>query len=124
MNEIAEGKTTVLIVEDEPLIRMGVADYVGDTGFATLEAGSGDEALAILSERDDIDVVFTDVNMPGKIDGMALSRLISERWPQIGVIITKGMVRPRSVDLSPRAVFFTKPYNFKNLVDSIRSFAA
>jgi CheY-like chemotaxis protein len=124
MNEIATGNTIVLIVEDEPLIRMDVADYVSDTGFATLEAESGDEALAILSERNDIDVVFTDVNMPGKVDGMALSRLISERWPRIGVIITSGMVRPRSIDLSPGAVFFTKPYDFKNLVDSIRSFAA
>ena len=124
MNEIATGKTIVLIVEDEPLIRMSVADYVSDTGFATLEAGSGDDALAILSERNDIDVVFTDVNMPGKIDGVALSHLIRERWPRIGVIITSGMVRPRSIDLSPGAVFFTKPYDFKNLVDSIRSFAA
>jgi CheY-like chemotaxis protein len=73
MIEISTGKTLVLIVEDEPLIRMDVADYVSYTGFGTLEASTGDEALAILSERDDVDVVFTDVNMPGKVDGMALS---------------------------------------------------
>lgn len=124
MIEISTGKTLVLIVEDEPMIRMDVADYVSNTGFATLQAATGDEALTILSERNDVDVVFTDVNMPGKVDGLALSRHIAERWPKIGVIITSGMVRPSSSDLSPGTLFFPKPYDFKNLIASIKALAA
>lgn len=72
------GKIVVLVVEDEPLIRMDVADYVSETGFETLEAATGDEALSILCGRDDIDGVFTDVNMPGRVDGLALARTIAE----------------------------------------------
>jgi CheY-like chemotaxis protein len=74
----------VLIVEDEPIIRMNAADYVADFGIEPLEAATADEALAILGSRPDIDVVFTDVNMPGSMDGLELSRLISERWPRVG----------------------------------------
>lgn len=124
MNEFLLSKTVVLIVEDEPLIRMDVAEYVNETGFSALEAATGDEALAILSARTDIDVVFTDVNMPGKIDGMELARRIADRWPQIGVIITSGMVRPGSADLSPRSLFFSKPYDLEHVVNSMRRLAA
>ncbi|WP_280949658.1 response regulator [Pseudorhizobium pelagicum] len=112
------------MVEDEPLIRMDVAEYVNETGFSALEAAAGDEALAILSARTDIDVVFTDVNMPGEIGGMELARRIADRWPQIGVIITSGMVRPRSADLSPRWLFFSKPYDLEHVVNSMRRLAA
>jgi CheY-like chemotaxis protein len=124
MTETSTGKTIVLIVEDEPLIRMGVADYVSDTGFSALEATTGDEALAILSERDDIDVVFTDVNMPGKLDGFALSGVIAERWPRIGVIVTSGMVRPLCSDLSWRTLFVPKPYDLALVVESMRGFVS
>ena len=102
---------------------MDVADYVGDTGFSTIEAGRRQGAGDTFG-RNDIHVVFTDVNMLGKVAGMALSGPISERWPRIGVIITSGMVRPRSGDVSPGALFFTKPYDLENLAASIRSFAA
>jgi CheY-like chemotaxis protein len=118
------GRTIVLIVEDEPLIRMDVAEYVNETGFSALEAATGDEALVILSARTDIEVVFTDVNMPGEIDGMELARLISDRWPHIAVIITSGMVRPRNADLSPRSLFFSKPYDLEHVVSTMRTLAA
>lgn len=106
------------------MIRMDVAEYVNETGFSALEAATGDEALAILSDRADIDVVFTDVNMPGKIDGMELAQIISDRWPHIGVIVTSGKVRPRSGDLSPRSLFFSKPYDLEHVVNTMRRLAA
>jgi DNA-binding NtrC family response regulator len=118
------GKTVVLIVEDEPFILMNVADCVSDAGLEPVEATNADEALRELERRDDIDVVFTDVNMPGSLDGMQLSRVIAERWPDIRVIVTSGMVRPTRAELTPDVLFFPKPYDLDRVVESIRSLAA
>jgi DNA-binding NtrC family response regulator len=118
------GKTVVLIVEDEPFILMNIADCVSDAGLEPVEATNADEALRELERRDDIDVVFTDVNMPGSLDGMQLSRVIAERWPDIRVIVTSGMVRPTRAELRPDVLFFPKPYDLDRVVESLRSLAA
>jgi CheY-like chemotaxis protein len=89
-------KTTVLVVEDEALIRMVTVDTLEDAGFNTIEAANADEAIAIVCDRHDIDVLFTDVNMPGKLDGMDLMRLVTENRPDISVILASGMERPAS----------------------------
>jgi CheY-like chemotaxis protein len=72
--EVAQQKIVVLIVEDEALIRMDVADFLSSSHVTTVEAANADEALRILSSRQDIDVIFTDVNMPGSMDGLQLAR--------------------------------------------------
>ncbi|WP_244479364.1 response regulator [Rhizobium sp. Leaf384] len=120
MAQKPEMTSTILVVEDEILIRMDAVDYLSDEGFQVLEAGSADEALLVLESRGDIDFVFSDINMPGSLDGLALCRSVAERWPWIGVIITSGMMRPSKTSLPERTLFFEKPYEFKRIVESLR----
>jgi DNA-binding NtrC family response regulator len=124
MNQHTATKTVVLIVEDEALIRMDVADYISDAGLDPLEAASADEAIDLLQARQDIGVVFTDVNMPGSMNGLELSRVIAQRWPEVRVIITSGMVRPTRSELEPSTVFYAKPYDLESVVLSIKTLAA
>lgn len=114
-------KTIVLIVEDEPIIRMDVTEWISDAGFVPLEAATADEALSILQERGDIDVVFTDVNMPETLDGFQLSRMVADRWPAVRIVVTSGMARPQREDLTRGALFFPKPYNLDHLVRTIKT---
>jgi CheY-like chemotaxis protein len=112
---------TVLVVEDEALIRMDASDALEDAGFSTLEAANADEALDILRDRPDIDVVFTDVNMPGSIDGIGLMKRIASERPEICMIIASGMERPTLSSLAPRTRFFAKPYAFAGIIDAIHA---
>jgi DNA-binding NtrC family response regulator len=121
---MTSSKPVVLIVEDEPIIRMNAADFLTDFGIDSVEAANADEALSILGSRPDIDVVFTDVNMPGSMDGLELSRLVSERWPALGIIITSGMIRLARSALATNTLFFEKPYDLDKVVSSIRKLAA
>jgi len=108
-----EKPIVVLIVEDEALIRMDVADYISRPNVTTLEAANADEALQILSERSDVDVIFTDVNMPGSMDGLQLAERVKEMKSEIGIIITSGMVRVVRSTLPSNAVFYEKPYDLE-----------
>jgi CheY-like chemotaxis protein len=80
----------VLIVEDEPLVRMGAVKIIEDAGFDVIEAASADEAIRILECRSDIRVVFTDIHMPGSMDGLKLAHAVRNRWPPIKIIVTSG----------------------------------
>jgi CheY-like chemotaxis protein len=104
-------KPVVLVVEDEPLQRMMAVDLVLDAGFDVVEAWSADEAVAILESRSDICVVFTDVDMPGSMDGLKLAAAIRDRWPPIEIIVTSGHMRMTEDALPARSVFFSKPYD-------------
>jgi len=112
---------TVLIVEDDALIRIDVADYLASEQINPVEAVNADEALAILQKRDDIQIVFTDVNMPGAMDGIELARHVRERWPAVGIIVASGMVRPQRSTLPDGARFFEKSYDLERLSASIRA---
>ena len=87
----------VLIVDDEPVIRLVAAQALADAGFETIEAATADDALAILRQRGDVGVLFTDINMPGSIDGMDLARLVHEQWPAIRIVVTSGRALPGPV---------------------------
>lgn len=100
----------VLIVEDEPLVRMVAAEMVEEAGFATIEAGDADQALTVLDALDSVDVLFTDVDMPGDMTGLELAALVRKRWPAVKVIITSGRTRPTADDLPEPSKFITKPY--------------
>ena len=80
----------VLIVEDEPLVRLGAVQAIEDAGFEVIEAANADEAIRILENRSDIRVVFTDIHMPGSIDGLKLAHAVRDRWPPIKIIVTSG----------------------------------
>jgi CheY-like chemotaxis protein len=112
----------VLIVEDEALLRMNATAIVQDAGFVTLEAANADEAVAILESRDDIRLVFTDIQMPGSMDGLALAMVIRDRWPPIAIIITSGRVRPEA--LTESMAYVAKPYAPAELTQLLLRMAA
>lgn len=102
-------RPTVLVVEDDNLVRMDTMDVFGDAGFDVLEAWTGGMALRMLEQQPGICLVFTDVEMPGPIDGMALAQLMARRWPDTAVMVCSGVVTPRDDDLPSGTRFFSKP---------------
>ncbi len=112
----------VLVVEDEPLLRLFNADMLIDAGFDVVEACDADEALRLLETVDGIRVVFTDVEMPGALDGFALAERIETRWPQIGVVVTSGRCRPATSFAAPARCFVPKPFRAAQIVGAIDAF--
>jgi CheY-like chemotaxis protein len=100
----------ILIVEDEPLLRELAVEVVEGAGFVTLQAGDAEQAVALLEARADIAVLFTDVNMPGPMDGLKLAQMVRERWPPIKILVVSGQVRLQQSDLPSNSVFLRKPY--------------
>ena len=103
---------TVLLVEDEVLIRNLIADWLGERGFVVHEVATGDAALSYIGEGGAVDVLFTDVNLPGTIDGAELARRARELRPDLPIVYASG--RHGCSDLGtvvPRSVFVAKPYN-------------
>jgi len=84
----------VLVVEDEMILRMRAVDIVEDAGFNPVEAVNADQAISILESRSDISLLFTDIQMPGSIDGLKLAHAVHDRWPSIKIILVSGHVRP------------------------------
>jgi CheY-like chemotaxis protein len=104
-------RPVVLVVEDEFLLRMDAADVIGAAGFEVLEAANADEAITILEARSDVTVVFTDIQMPGSMDGLKLARAVRGRWPPIKIIATSGRLNVGEVDLPEGGRFLAKPYS-------------
>jgi CheY-like chemotaxis protein len=116
-------KTFVLVVEDEPLVRLHAIALVQDAGFEAVEASNADEAIAILEARKDIRIVFTDIHMPGSMDGLKLAHAIRHRWPPIELILTSGHFNLREHELPARGRFFPKPYNDHEIRNALHKFA-
>jgi len=110
----------VLIVEDEPLVRLGAVRAIEDAGFGVIEAANADEAIRILENRSDIRVVFTDIHMPGSIDGLKLAHAVRNRWPPIKIIVTSGHGRVSEDDPPEGGRFFAKPYDSTQITNTIR----
>ena len=117
---------TVLVVEDEVLVRMTIADYLRDCGLRVLEAGSADEALTILRTDEPVHVLFTDVNMPGSVDGFGLAQWVRRERPELKVIITSGVTRTVNAagDLCSDAPYLAKPYDLADVERRIRQLLA
>lgn len=115
------GKAVVLIVEDSALIRMGAIDLVQSAGYEALEACDADEAIRILESRDDIDLVFTDVQMPGTMDGVKLSHYIRDRWPPVKLIVASGDAILAESSLPVGSSFFLKPYDSHTIANAMAS---
>ena len=109
-------KGSVLIVDDEPLIRLATAFHFQDEGFVVYEAESADVAIRLLEEHIEIRLVFTDINMPGSMDGLKLAHYVSGRWPPVKIIVTSGKYKPMADALPVGAMFFLKPYNTSKIV--------
>jgi CheY-like chemotaxis protein len=112
----------VLVIEDEPLLRIDAVQVLREAGYNTLEAGNADEAIALLEARKDIRIVFTDIQMPGSMDGLKLSWAIRDRWPPVEMIITSGQRIPAADDMPERVRFLPKPYDGAKLVQAVADF--
>ena len=116
-------RSSVLVVEDELLIRMDIVEAIKIAGYDVFEAGNADEAIAVLERRSDISVVFTDIHMPGSMDGMKLAHYVRGRWPPIRIIATSGHARISEEELPEHSRFIGKPYVHSTVIDTIRQFA-
>jgi len=103
-------KATVLVVEDELFVRMIAVDAIEDAGYATIEAQDADQALILLEVHDEIDLVFTDIKMPGTIDGLGLAYRVRERWPGLPLILTSGHLQREDATVPAPVPFLQKPY--------------
>jgi CheY-like chemotaxis protein len=115
-------KPVVLIVEDEPLLRLNAVSMIEAGGFDTLEARSTDEAIALLETDSRIRIVFADIYLPGSMDGLRLAAVVRERWPPVELVLTSGHVEVSADDLPDRGLFLSKPYSAGQLVNALQSF--
>lgn len=111
---------TVLVVEDEFLIREFISEELELAGFTVVSAANADTAIALLESRPDIQLVFTDVDMPGSMDGLKLAVAVRDRWPPVHIIITTGKIRPFDVPVG--AMFVPKPYAGTQVISAIQEF--
>jgi CheY-like chemotaxis protein len=113
-------RPVVLIVEDDFLLRMDAADMIKAAGFEVVEAGNADQAIEVLEARPDITVVFTDIQMPGSMDGLKLARAVRGRWPPIKIIATSGRLHVDEGDLPEGGRFLPKPYSHAQITRVLR----
>jgi CheY-like chemotaxis protein len=111
---------TVLVVEDDALVRFLTCSVVEEAGYAAVEARDADQAIAILEQRQDIRLVFTDIDMPGTMDGLKLAHYVRDRWPPIHLLLVSGKSFAKSPDLPAGALFMPKPYGTAAVISTLR----
>jgi CheY-like chemotaxis protein len=117
---VPDQKPVVLVVEDEDLIRASALEMVEEAGFEAIAASNADEAIRILESRSDIRAVFTDVHMPGTMDGLRLARVVRNRWPPVALIVTSGHTNVQEADLPTGGRFLSKPYAAAHIGATLR----
>jgi two-component sensor histidine kinase/DNA-binding response OmpR family regulator len=121
--DLERSPPVVLVVEDEIVLRMKAVDIVEDAGFTPVEAANADQALAILEARSDISVLFTDIQMPGSMDGLKLAHAVHLRWPMIKIILVSGQVAVTDADKPAESLFFGKPLKMNQMVSELQAMA-
>ena len=114
-------KIAVLVVEDEPITRMDVVDQLEEGGFQVFQAPDADRAIKILESNPAIRVLFTDVDMPGSMDGLKLAAAVRDRWPPIRIVVASGLRKINMDALPDNSRFFSKPYNVNEIAATMRS---
>ena len=109
----------ILVVEDESLLRTVAADMLEYAGFRVIEAPTADDALELIERGEPISGLFTDIEMPGTLDGVALAKITHERCPDAAILVVSGRRYPDGTDLPPGAVFLGKPYDFNQVIDTL-----
>jgi CheY-like chemotaxis protein len=109
----------VLVVEDEPLVRMVALEAIEAAGFKAYAAADADEAICILERQRNIRLLFTDINMPGSMDGIRLAHCVRDRWPPVQFIVTSGQLKFCEAELPHGSVFVSKPYSPEQIVRKI-----
>src|ERR1700694_524942 len=110
----------VLVVEDEMMLRMRAVDIVEDAGFMPVEAGDGGDAFAIRESRSDIDLLFTDIQMPGTMDGLKLAHAVHARWPSIKIMLVSGQVTLTETEKPVNSRFYGKPLEVKKMIAELQ----
>src|SRR4030081_528911 len=116
----AKSPPNVLVVEDEMVLRMRAVDIVEDAGFKAIEAVNADEALSILETRSDISLLFSDIQMPGSMDGLKLAHAVHDRWPSIKIILVSGKIKLSDADKPADSRFFGKPLEVKQMIAELQ----
>src|SRR3954466_16250266 len=111
----------VLVVEDEMVLRMRAVDIVEDAGFCPVQAVNADEAISILEPRSDISLLFTDIQMPGSMDGLKLAHAVHDRWPGIKIILVSGQVTPSDTEKPADSRFFGKPLSNAQMIAELQA---
>ncbi len=120
MSDAISPPVLILVVDDEAILRLIASDILEDSGFQVLEAEDATTALKVLAEHPNVRVLFTDINMPGALDGLDLARETHARWPAIKLVVTSGRPRPPANDIPDSGRFVAKPYSPDRLVGEIR----
>jgi CheY-like chemotaxis protein len=114
---------TVLVVEDEMLVLLSICEGLASEGYEVLTAANADEAIEVLESRNDINTVFTDIEMPGSMDGLRLAAAVRDRWPPINIVVTSGKSRPRDAQMPTNSQFVDKPYQTGDVLRAFRTFS-
>ena len=114
----------VLVVEDEALVRLVIVMHLVDEGFEVFEAANADEAIALLEQHPSIHLLFTDIDMPGSMDGLRLSGFVRDRWPPVRIIVTSGKRMVEITDLPAGSMFFPKPYQLDEVTTAMNELLA
>ena len=118
-----ESRPAVLVVEDEPIIRMDAVGMIEDAGFRAYEASTADDGIILLEKHPDIGILFTDIDMPGSMDGVGLTHLVRDRWPTTKIIVASGALEKVKASLPQGAQFFPKPYPMHEIVAALYELA-
>ncbi|MGO4670720.1 response regulator [Bosea sp. 2RAB26] len=110
----------VLVVEDDVFIRLDATSMLEDAGFEALEASNADDAVKLLEARPDIRIVFTDIEMPGSLNGLKLAFVVRDRWPPIAIIIASGRIQPEPHEMPADVTFLRKPYSHAAVLEAVQ----
>lgn len=110
----------VLVVEDEPLIRLAAIDVLEDAGFVVIEAANADVAMNIIA-AETIQFLFTDIQMPGHLSGVNLAHQVHQRFPDAVIVVVSGRLTSAEIDLPPNAQFVSKPYVFDDIARRLKA---
>lgn len=110
-DELGHIDRSILVVDDEPIILINLAVFFEDEGFTVYEAGDADEAIAILEENPTIQVVLTDIQMPGSMDGLKLAHYVRDRFPPTLLVVASGALNPKPSELPTHTMFVAKPFD-------------
>ena len=109
----------ILVIDDQPSVRLGVREILEDAGYEVTEAASADEAMPLLTDGKTTEAIVTDINMPGTLDGLELARMVDGLMPEIAIVIMSGRQLPRREDLPLKATFVAKPFSASMLLQGV-----
>lgn len=110
---------TILVTDDNEILRLNACELLESHGFTVVQADNAEEALNVLETRKDVRLLFTDIQMPPGLDGLALAREVHQRWPKILLVITSGQISPARADIADHGRFLQKPYRSADLLGQI-----